>query len=279
MKDQNRKSRSNAEVAHCIRRLRDPSPRIRAGNAVVLGEDRVTEAVEDLLQTLDDQDVMVVGAAARALGQIGDRRAVPKLISTLSRLRNQTSIFAAARYSFGVTRGEIMYEPLPDQSVEPEDEASRRVRGIVGQFGRQADVEFQKLGAQVHNEVMTALVGFGDPSAIPPIVTFVSHGHDDPHAWLREDAARALTVLIDAMPNTEEALSALDGLHGQLLSAAQQRKHFGPYERDLEAAWTRSQAQVQRALSALRRRRRALCKALNKPTGGILANILSRLRQ
>lgn len=55
----------------------------RQAAASALGEIGDARAVEPLIQTLEDRDSLVAGKAAQALGRIGDARAVEPLIQAL----------------------------------------------------------------------------------------------------------------------------------------------------------------------------------------------------
>jgi HEAT repeat protein len=61
--------------------LKDPAPRVRARAAIALADgDGGKERLDELLATVDDDDDEVRQLALTALGEIGDARAVPRLL-------------------------------------------------------------------------------------------------------------------------------------------------------------------------------------------------------
>src|SRR4029079_10450989 len=70
----------DSEPAVAFKDLRNENAQERADAASRLGQARATEAVGSLVAVLDDSDETVRVTAIRALGQIGDRKAVPALV-------------------------------------------------------------------------------------------------------------------------------------------------------------------------------------------------------
>lgn len=268
---------SDDEISQMLSRLNDPIPRIRAGNAFTLGERHVEAAVQPLLRLLDDDDVMVVGAAARSLGTIGDKQAIPGLASALRRLSDFAGVFKAARYGYGVSTGRVMYERSGEDetSSEPLSAQERHVAKGVDELAQDIDVEIQKLGLWVHAEIMTALAKFGDESAITPIADLLACPYDNPTPRLREDAAKALSELIRKLPVTESTLKALPAIEQRLLSALQNKGSSLPAE---QIAWKRANQAVRATIKTVKWKRRLVSKKLGRPTASIWDTILNWFR-
>lgn len=88
------------DIEGAIRLLRSPDVQIRQFVAYMLGQTRDPRAIEPLIDTLQDEHVGVRGAAANALGAIGDRSAVPYLKPLLRHSNPQLVVWAA----FALTR-------------------------------------------------------------------------------------------------------------------------------------------------------------------------------
>ena len=272
MEQQGARTVSNTQISESVANLRHNNPRIRAGNAFFLGEHRIRQAVDELLLALDDDDVMVVGAASRALGEIRDKIALAKLLSVLNRLENPSGIHKAARYAYGVSFGKIMYEQLPEESpADSSDDTEKVPTRIVENVATGLDVQIQQLGARVHYEVMSALAKLGDERAVSAIASLLYCPPESPSPAFRQDAATALTELTETLPDTEAALPALEAVEDRLHSAAKERWDRGTA---LETAWRQANSEVLRALRAVKRKERRIRRVLNK---SILGKILHRL--
>jgi hypothetical protein len=292
---------SDDETSRMLSDLNDPNPRIRAGNAILLGCRRVKAAVPQLLPLLYDDDVMVVGAAARALGEIGDKQAIPGLASALKRLSDFADVLQAARYGYAVSTGRIAYEMPEDReaSREPLSDEERRIHNVLQRVAQETNVELQELGACVYAEIMTALAKFGDESAVAPIADLLCCPRDNPDSFaatspaLREDAAKALSELIRKLPATENTLNVLLGIERQLLSAVRQplsdqeveeivdqldrSNRLSPVEEDLQPC-ERHEIALLTTWRTLKRKRRWVSKALGRPTGSIWHRVLNWFR-
>ncbi len=269
---------SDEDISQMIDRLNDPNPRIRAGNAISLGERRVEAAVQPLLRMLDDDDVMVVGAAARALGAIGDKQAIPTLALALKRLSDLAGLVKAARYGYGLSTGTIMYErPTADETsygrLSPEE---RHLANVIDEITQEIDFEFQRLGLWVHAEIMNALAKFGDESAIAPIAELLVCPHDYPSPHLRECAAKALSELITRLPATENTLNVLPAIEQRLLSALQEKGGSHPAE---QTEWKRANQAVRTTMKTLKSKRRLLSKVLGRPPGSVWNRVLNWFRR
>jgi HEAT repeat protein len=73
----------NAPLNYLLVALVETDSEVRRAAATALGQLKDTRAVEPLLSALHDTDSEVRRAAAEALGQLGDARAVEPLLSTL----------------------------------------------------------------------------------------------------------------------------------------------------------------------------------------------------
>jgi|Deesub1362A_J573_1020465.scaffolds.fasta_scaffold02086_3 HEAT repeat protein len=74
---------NGGNVAELLQQLADEKRRVREAAARALGERGDRRAVPHLIQALNDKSAKVRGAAAWALGCIGDEQAVPHLIQVL----------------------------------------------------------------------------------------------------------------------------------------------------------------------------------------------------
>lgn len=84
-------SRGVAEFAHVVSALEDPDAHVRAQAATTLGGFGEVVAVEPLTQKLQDVDPLVRTAAALALAELGDPRAIPALNAAIDALSDDSS--------------------------------------------------------------------------------------------------------------------------------------------------------------------------------------------
>lgn len=83
------------DIEGAIGLLTSPDPQLRQFVAYLLGQARDSRAIEPLIDTLQDEHVGVRGAAANALGNIGDSAAVPYLLPLLRNANPQLVVWAA----------------------------------------------------------------------------------------------------------------------------------------------------------------------------------------
>jgi len=263
----------DSEINDMINGLQGESPRIRAGYAITMGEYRIQKFVDALIKTLDDEDAMVVGAAARSLGEIGDECAVPKLISTLDRFKNSNEMFKVERYAYGVLTKTIVYKTQSDDAnlgIDTSDKEGKKIADAVTKVAQELDFELQKLGSRVHYEIMNALAKLGDYRAVTAIADLLSFPSEDPMPGYCEDSAISLSKLIDTMPNTETTLNAIQALEQQLISVSKERRSSIKY------SWETANNQVRETLKAVIRKKRAIRKELNRSTGSLWERVFNR---
>ena len=156
------------DIEGAIGLLGSPDPQLRQFVAYLLGQSRDSRAIEPLIDTLQDEDVGVRGAAANALGNIGDPAAVPYLLPLLRNANPQLVVWAA----FALTKlGHDHFSML--QTTMQSDDIDVR---------RSTILAFQQLG---------------DQRAIPLLLALQ---HDDSRRFsgdttLGEAAVRALITL------------------------------------------------------------------------------------
>jgi HEAT repeat protein len=143
----------------------------------------VKPLVDALMVALNDPDTRVRSSAAVALGEFGDRRAVPSLIALLD--DKDPNAVNAARVSLGKLKDPRAVEPLTAQLSQPDS---------MGGYGSAA-----------------ALGQIGDPRAIEPLISALRAAKDD----FRRDATAsslgklgkpAIGPLLDLMKDPDSAL-------------------------------------------------------------------------
>lgn len=83
------------DIEGAIGLLTSPDPQLRQFVAYLLGQARDSRAIEPLIDALQDEHVGVRGAAANALGNIGDSAAIPYLLPLLRHANPQLIVWAA----------------------------------------------------------------------------------------------------------------------------------------------------------------------------------------
>src|SRR5688572_27964864 len=83
------------DIEGAIRLLKSPDVQLRQFVAYLLGRAGDARAIEPLIDTLQDDHPGVRGAAANALGALGDETAVPYLKPLLREANQQLMVWAA----------------------------------------------------------------------------------------------------------------------------------------------------------------------------------------
>ncbi|MBA3873741.1 MAG: HEAT repeat domain-containing protein [Anaerolineae bacterium] len=131
------------DIEGAIGLLTSPDPQMRQFVAYLLGQARDPRAIEPLIDALQDEHVGVRGAAANALGNIGDSAAVPYLIPLLRHTNPQLMVWAA----FALTKlGRDSFSTL-ETTLQSEDVDVRRSTILA----------FQQLGDQRAVPLLLAL--------------------------------------------------------------------------------------------------------------------------
>ncbi len=122
-----KKLRAKGDIRGLIRALTDRSDHVRSAAAAALGQIADPRAIEPLVVALKDSGLNVRGAAAEALGQIGDVRAVHPLVQTLKEAGRQDSYNDArkAAEALGKVRDVRAVEPLIMMLLETDDPLER----------------------------------------------------------------------------------------------------------------------------------------------------------
>ncbi len=104
----------NRVAAHLVRLMRDADADVRKFVIDAMGSINSQVFVQPLLSALQDQDVNVAAAAAEHLGNLGDVRVVPDLISAI--VTNETELF---RYNALAAIGKLAVPaPVPDEITQ-----------------------------------------------------------------------------------------------------------------------------------------------------------------
>src|ERR1044071_1314888 len=106
------------DIEGAIGLLSSSDPQMRQFVAYLLGQARDPRAIEPLIDALQDENVGVRGAAANALGNIGDSAAIPYLLPLLRHANPQLVVWAAfaltklGRDSFSVLETTLQSEDV-----------------------------------------------------------------------------------------------------------------------------------------------------------------------
>lgn len=164
------KLRAEGDVPGLVKALRHKHGTLRAAAARALGELQDSRALVPLLGVLASPNADDVYAAAKALRDLGDPAAVPPLIECLN-----SNVSAFTRLEAARALGK-----LGDPGA---------VEALVNVLPRESPGD----PVGVADAAVEALRVLSDPSELGPLVRVL--GHD--HAWVRERAARALGGLRD----------------------------------------------------------------------------------
>jgi HEAT repeat protein len=169
----------SASIPKLLETLHDRNWKIRLRAVEALAFLKPREAVGPLMTVvLEDSDTAVRQDAVRALGQIGDRRAIPLLLSSLA--LNTPSLKLAAIEALGVIRSpEAIPALLALINSLPPDAYEDRMEGCTDP---QYKEDLPPLEAAIR-----ALAKIRDPQAIPTLI------HALQNTLLRREAAEALT--------------------------------------------------------------------------------------
>jgi HEAT repeat protein len=131
------------------------NPIFRAAAAEALGEKRVLDALDSLIQSLNDEDPAVRSKAGEALGRLGDKRAVEGLIRALNDDDGEVRFYAAE---------------------------------ALGKIGELKAIEplIQALGDSepwVRNKAAEALLRLRDPAIAPLIMALRDEGRRQEMSW------------------------------------------------------------------------------------------------
>lgn len=126
------------DVEGAIGLLKSPDSQVRQMVAYLLGQTRDSRAIEPLIDALQDEHVGVRGAAANALGTIGDPSAIPYLKPLLKHPNPQLVVWAA----FALTRlGQDQFSRLVTALANPDVDVRRSAVLAMQQLGDQRAIE------------------------------------------------------------------------------------------------------------------------------------------
>jgi len=141
--------------------------------------------VDPLLQELHSKDLLVVGEAARALGKIGDSRAIAALIETLAHAHPQVrKLVEEGLIDLGAAAIDPLMEVLQAKDPAMRSEAVRTLGLLMGSLQVNQAEGWKQLQDKVAPALMEALK---DPHASVRIQAAMGLG------WMRE--SRALSRL------------------------------------------------------------------------------------
>jgi HEAT repeat protein len=173
----------------------------------------VSSHVAELLQQLTDGKRQVRETAARALGEMGDKRAVSQLIQALG--DKYTKVREAAASALGRIGDEraapCLVQALGDQSVRVRSEAVKALSQIGPAAMPHVILALDHERWEVRERAVSALGSIGDQSALPHLVEALNDGKDA----VRTAAASALGQLGDkrAVPHLVQALDSKGKSH------------------------------------------------------------------
>ncbi len=163
----------------------------------LLGEIGETEAVETLINILETQGPHTRIAAAKALGKIGDPRAIAPLIESFRNktIDPETDIEAAisAAHSLG-QHGEAALEPLLNTLQDENSEVRGYTTIALGELGNPKAIEhlielaLHESNFVVRAHIANALGRIGDLSAVPCLADLLT----DDAPYVRQCAVQAL---------------------------------------------------------------------------------------
>ncbi len=183
-------------VSWYIRRLKNKDDSIRQAAAQALGELGDKRAVNPLINMLDDLDPNVRSNAAQALGKLGDKRAVKPLINRLNDSGSSVSSNAAqALGELGDKRAiEPLFNRLSNSSLCDYPYAAQ----VLGKLGDKRAIKplinrLSDSNSGVSSSAAQALGKLGDKRAVRLLITRLS----DSSSGVRSNAAQALGELGD----------------------------------------------------------------------------------
>jgi HEAT repeat protein len=175
--------------------LRDPNRDVRVHATRALGRLGDPRAVVPLITVLHDSTSLVQGSAISALGRLGDLGAVDPLIAILQ--HPDTSLRSSAAAVLGALGDSRAVDPLIAALADPHERVRSSAASALGRLGEPALHPLITALADPHKDVRrgatVALGRLGDPRAVQPLITALA----DPHKHVRWDAADALGRLGD----------------------------------------------------------------------------------
>lgn len=165
----------NRVIGIIIDFLDDGEPKVRSGAAKALGQIGDSRAIEPLLEALKDEDSNVRSSVAVALGEIGDSKAVEPLVAALkvSNIKDKWAVIDALG-KIGVAVIEPLIESFKDESLL----IKLNVFYVLDKIGKPA---IEPLITSLNDEdpsirsfSANSLGGFGDGRAVEPLIAILS---------------------------------------------------------------------------------------------------------
>lgn len=189
-------ARAKDAVESLIELLEDQSDRVRMAAVWALGEIGDPRAVAPLMETCSDASVQVRLSACRSLGRLGDARAIPVLTGLLGEMDDRVRL-AAAR-ALAEIPGRDSTEALVEVLLEDDNEVIRQQARLLlehndAAFARQRMIDALRKNpdAAARAHAARILGDLGGNEAVPALIEAVS----DPVPAVRSRAARALALL------------------------------------------------------------------------------------
>ncbi len=196
-----------------VQALRDVDASVRAGAAKSLGILKAKLAVEALCKRLADSSPEVAAEAARALGEVGDPKAVESLVKTFRNPKVPLKVYEESVNALGKIKdpssAPVFIELLgstrkEDRWVAAESLGSLRVKEAVSDLS--AMVRKKDETPQNREAALAALAKIGDPAALDTVVGALS----DDEKRVSDLAFRSLRQLAKA--DTQLYSKALEAL-------------------------------------------------------------------
>jgi HEAT repeat protein len=211
----------NPAVPFLLSALNDPRPEVReyAANALAWGRFAVGETLDPLLKNLQDSDAKVRAAAARALGELRDQRAVEPLVKAMG----DQIPWVSDRVSDALAKLGDPAAPALIAALASED--PRRCSGAAKALAViKAPRAFEPLLGVIRNasfppyarvNAASALAALADPKAIDPLLECLKDGNP----YVRRGIARVLVAFADSRV-TARFEAALQGRELEIVAGA-----------------------------------------------------------
>lgn len=193
---------ADTALLHTVEMLHHPEPEVRRRAAGALTEHGDIRVFDSLVTILEGDDVPMVARAARALGEIGDRKAVQPLLEAVHKWSTDDTaqmVLYSACEALGKLKDAQAFEPLLELALTHEHSPTRRgaTNALKAIDGRRAYEEFIEASHSISSltrlAVIEALEEFKEREAVPVLIEALC----DNVVELRRAAAQALSFIPD----------------------------------------------------------------------------------
>ena len=232
-------------VEALLEAVEDRDPEVRRGAAWALGVIRNPRVVDALVSLLGDEDGSVRSGAAWALGVIGDPRAVPSLVRSLE--DGNAEVRRKAAWALGEIGDEGAVDALV-RVLEDEDQDVRRVSLLVLEKLGWKPTEEEEVRRLIAEREWDRLAGMGDV-AVESLIEALSAGDSETRmkaAWALGEIGdpRALeplaAALADSEPRVREKAAIALGKLGESKAVEDLLRHLDDEDESVREAVSRS---------------------------------------